>query len=198
MPGNGPPPKPEGQRRRTNATVAMTKLPAGGRTEPAPPWPLDAAVSEEVKLERLNRQIDEQALLANSEDQPTAKAAERKLWKLREAAEILSAEITLYNERESQMWTELWATPQAVAWERLGWHRIVAQFVRWQIRAEQCDKDAAQEARQLSDRLGLTPMALLRLRWEISEDEVGKARVEQTTSGGAKRRRSLKAVDDTG
>lgn len=26
------------------------------------------------------------------------------------------------------------------------------------------------EARQLEDRLGLTPMAMLRLRWEISDD----------------------------
>lgn len=27
------------------------------------------------------------------------------------------------------------------------------------------------EARQLEDRLGLTPMAMLRLRWEISDDD---------------------------
>jgi hypothetical protein len=48
------------------------------------------------------------------------------------------------------------------------------------------------EARQLGDRLGLTPLALLRLRWEITEDEVGQRRQEQTsrrpsTSSSARR-----------
>src|SRR5690606_19724655 len=72
---------------------------------------------------------------------------------------------------EAELWAELWAMPQAVAWERFSYTREVAQYVRWKALAELGDLDAAKEARQLGDRLGLTPLALLRLRWEITDDE---------------------------
>ena len=39
------------------------------------------------------------------------------------------------------------------------------------------------EVRQLEDRLGLSPMAMLRLRWQISSDEVAEKRQERVTSG---------------
>ena len=29
---------------------------------------------------------------------------------------------------EPATWAELWTTPQAVAWERLGWTRVVARY----------------------------------------------------------------------
>ena len=47
------------------------------------------------------------------------------------------------------------------------------------------------EVRQLEDRLGLTPMALLRLRWEISADELQEARAAAPKPSRAR----LKAVD---
>ena len=50
------------------------------------------------------------------------------------------------------------------------------------------------EVRQLEDRLGLSPLALLRLRWEIAADEVDEAREASTASSP---RRRLKAVDPT-
>jgi len=46
------------------------------------------------------------------------------------------------------------------------------------------------EIRQLEDRLGLSPLALLRLRWEIVPDEVAEKKEEKSS---AKRR--LRAVD---
>lgn len=68
---------------------------------------------------------------------------------------------------EIVLWAELWATPQAVQWERLRWTREVAQYTRWKTLAEFGSLDAGKEARQLADRLGLSPLSLLRLRWEI-------------------------------
>ena len=68
------------------------------------------------------------------------------------------------------LWRALWATPQAVAWESMGWTRVVARYALLVLEAERPDAEPARltEARQLEDRLGLTPMAMLRLRWQIA------------------------------
>jgi hypothetical protein len=86
------------------------------------------------------------------------------------------------------MWAEIWGTPQAVAWERLGWTRDVAQYVRWKVLAELGDLDSAKEARMWSDRLGLNPKAMRTLLWEIVADEVKQQRESSDV------RRRIKAV----
>lgn len=80
-------------------------------------------------------------------------------------------------------------------WERLGWHRAVARYVRRLVESEKRDASSALcgEVRQLEDRLGLSPMAMLRLGWEIAEDEVGDARDEERSEPSSRRR--LQAVD---
>lgn len=77
-------------------------------------------------------------------------------------------------DREAALWVEIWRTPQAVMWERLRWTHEVAQYVRWRVLGERGALEPAKEARQLADRLGLSPMALLRLRWEIVDEEASK------------------------
>lgn len=74
---------------------------------------------------------------------------------------------------ELAVWAQLWATPQAVAWEELAWTRAVARYCRLLVAAEKPDASAATcgEVRQMEDRLGLTPMAMLRLRWGIEAPE---------------------------
>jgi hypothetical protein len=72
---------------------------------------------------------------------------------------------------ERTLWAELWHTPQAVAWEALGWTRVVARYVRVALAAEELAKDAMAEARQLEDRLGLTPKAMRLLLWTIEAEE---------------------------
>lgn len=72
---------------------------------------------------------------------------------------------------EPAIWSELWKTPQAAAWDGLGWTRVVARYALVALAAEQLDKDAMSEARQLEDRLGLTPKAMRLLLWTIEEDE---------------------------
>lgn len=150
----GPPPKPAGERRRRNATVAMTQLPAEGRKGSAPSWPLPGLPA------------DDEGLFA------------------------------ILESREAELWDELWATPQAVAWERLRWLRTVARYVRFEVRAETGDLKAGAEARLLEDRLGLTPQAMLRLRWEVSADEVAEQRDERSSQAAKKTaRQRLRVVD---
>jgi len=139
----GPPPKPDNQRRRRNATVAMTQLPSEGRQGDPPEWPLAATAAFDEKT-----------------------------------------------------WRDLWATPQAAAWERLGIGaiRMVARYVVLLAEAEVGEPKAAMEVRQLEDRLGLSPLAMLRLRWEVASDEVAEARADRQDSSTAARRR-LRVVD---
>jgi hypothetical protein len=72
---------------------------------------------------------------------------------------------------ELEVWDQIWRTPQAVAWETLGWERAVARYVRDLLPAEQrgAPTNVKTEVRQHEDRLGLNPMSLLRLRWEIRD-----------------------------
>ena len=70
-------------------------------------------------------------------------------------------------------WCDLWATPQAFAWDQQGWGTrvVVARYCR---KAQLAERDTAtgtvmSEVRQLEDRLGLSPMAMRRLQWEIAE-----------------------------
>lgn len=98
---------------------------------------------------------------------------------------------------DAKVWADLWRTPMAVAWELNNYHRTVARYLRVMRAAEDAldggDINAAAlaEVRQLEDRLGLTPMALLRLRWEIDgSDEVAAKRAPRSSA-----RARLKAVD---
>lgn len=95
---------------------------------------------------------------------------------------------------EIALWRELWRTPQAAAWEKLGWTRVVGRYARLCVAAEAhgAKITLAGECRQMEDRLGLSPMAMLRLRWKIDEgDEVADARKRREPST----RERLKAVD---
>jgi hypothetical protein len=98
-------------------------------------------------------------------------------------------------EREAELWADLWSTPQAVAWERMRWTRTVARYVRFEVRAETGDLKAGAEARLLEDRLGLSPQAMLRLRWEVAADEVAEQRQERSTQAKKSARQRLKVVD---
>lgn len=89
------------------------------------------------------------------------------------------------------LWRELWRLPAAVVWERIGCAREVAQYVIWKVKAEEGSLRASAEARQLSDRLGLSPLALLRMGCEVAADEVEQRRAARPAASP----RRLKAVD---
>lgn len=97
---------------------------------------------------------------------------------------------------ETDAWRAVWKTPQSVAWERMGPGvvRTVARYVRLLVEAEKpgASSTLAGEVRQLEDRLGLTPMAMLRLRWEIVQNETAVAASEESAK---KARSRMRAVD---
>lgn len=199
MAGMGPPPKPDDQRRRRNAAVAMTRLPAEGRKGTAPKWPLipDVVLTARRDVARAKVEVLEFDLLEARESAKQTSGIERKLDAAQEKLAILNAQLAEQKKLESSLWREMWKLPQAVNWERLGWLRDVAQYVRHKVLAELGDLESAREARQWSDRLGLTPLAMLRLRWEIAPDEVGNKR-DETQSQPSSARRRLRVVDSAG
>lgn len=92
---------------------------------------------------------------------------------------------------ERIVWRDLWRTPHAVAWERLGWTRSVARYCRVLVDAERPGADCRvlAEARQLEDRLGLTPRAMRNLLWQIAPDEVAEKRDDRGEDDLTRRRR---------
>ena len=85
--------------------------------------------------------------------------------------------------RAPKVWTELWSLPQAVAWEQLHLHRVVARYAVKLVEAERSDASSAllAEVRQMEDRLGLSAMAMLRLRWEVTEESATQQRSGNVT-----------------
>lgn len=93
---------------------------------------------------------------------------------------------------ETVAWDQLWSTPQAVAWEKLGWTRTVARYCRVMVEAERpgAKADVRGMATAMEDRLGLTPKAMRLLLWAISEDEIAELRAATEPAV----RRNIKAV----
>ena len=107
------------------------------------------------------------------------------------------------HERELEVWRDLWATPQAVVWERMRYTHEVAVYARLVVAAERsAETKALAEARMWSDRLGLNPAAMLRNRWKIAEDELAERRSSPSGTrpkrGSSVRDRALRAVSDGG
>jgi hypothetical protein len=96
-------------------------------------------------------------------------------------------EFPLYNasRMELERWAELWRFPQAAAWVNMYIQHIVARYVRDCLLVENDNHTTVaiahlhSEIRQIEDRLGLSPLALRRLSWEISTDEVEERREAQ-------------------
>lgn len=77
--------------------------------------------------------------------------------------------------RVQRGWVDLWRMPQAVIWDRDNAVMQVANYLVTRNMAQDAllegKPNAAllAELRQMEDRLGLSPMALKRLQWEIGE-----------------------------
>jgi hypothetical protein len=79
-------------------------------------------------------------------------------------------------DRELEVWSDIWRTPQAEVWHRNGWASDAALYVRFLVIGETGRLDEAKEARMWSDRLGLNPAAMLKNRWRVRPDEVAAHR----------------------
>lgn len=178
MAGMGPAPKPADQRARRNKTVAMVRLPASGRTGRPPRWPLIGDIVTRARRDVWAGKVDalEYALEEKRAAGKPLSAVERRLDHAREQLAIYELRLAEQRKMEASLWRELWKLPQATQWEKLGWTRDVAQYVRHKVLGELGELEDAREARQWSDRLGLSPLAMMRLRWEVgpqAEQEQG-------------------------
>lgn len=78
---------------------------------------------------------------------------------------------------EAKLWIEVWKQPEAVLWERERSHRLVARYVRVLAATEQPDASTKliqvflAEARQLEDRLLLSPKAKVMARYAVRVPE---------------------------
>jgi hypothetical protein len=174
---SGPAPDQNALRRdRPSDKDGWTTLPAGGYSGRIPTWPLLPDIGLRARLSVAEAKAD--TLEADLEEAEGAKRAgiERRLDAVREQVAVLSFQVAEQEQREHAVWADIWRSPQAAAWARLGWVRDVAQYVRHKVLAELGSMEDAKEARQWSDRLGLNPAAMLRNRWRVSSDEVGQAR----------------------
>jgi len=97
----------------------------------------------------------------------------RRILASEHASEVPNWPLSKASKRELQFWSRLWATPVSAVWEGLGWNDAVARYARLMAVAEAPGPPGIVliEVRQLEDRLGLSPMSLLRLRWQIVDDE---------------------------
>lgn len=196
MAGMGPVPKHADTRARRNKTLATTKLPAEGRQGKTPRWPLIPDVVTKAKRDVAAAKVDElryQLQEMEEAGHPTG-SLEYRLETYLEKLFIQEARLKEQRRLEALVWRELWKIPAAVQWERTGWTRDIAQYVRLKVLAELGDLDAAKESRQWSDRLGLNPLALMRLRWEVAVDEVGEQR-SQRQPASRSRYAGLQVVD---
>jgi len=119
-----------------------------------------------------------QVELESAEDGRTRGRLRQTIDKASLIAATLEMQLEQARDDEVALWSDLWRMPQAVVWEESRSEREVAQYVRWKIAGEQGDLEAAKEARMLSDRLGLNPLALTRLRLEIAHAEDAETKAE--------------------
>ena len=178
MPG----PAPKHPSRRSRASSAnIVQLPAVGFTGPVPEWPLPPDLASQATLDHMQDKVANlQAQLEAEVDGRVRGGIRRQLNKAELAESLARAQVESVATAENALWSELWRDPQAVMWEKsAAFQRAVAQFVRWNIRAEQGDLKAATEARLRGDSLGLTPRSLLALRREIAEADVAEDRADE-------------------
>jgi hypothetical protein len=72
-------------------------------------------------------------------------------------------------ELERRKWEQLWTLPQAIEWERMRADDIVALYVRVFVKVTRpaASPKTISELRALDEKLGISPKALQRMRWEI-------------------------------
>lgn len=184
----GPAPKhPSTRARRNNPKAGFGVLPSEGRSGAAPRWPL----GPDARLAALKELADDRVAnltgeLAAEEDGRAKGGIRRRLDTAEQQAAILSLQLEQAGDAELELWALLWSTPQATMWDDSpAFARMLAQFVRWNVKAEQGDKEAAVESRLRGKEFGLTPLTLLGLKQEIeaaeAAQEKGKERRQRST-----------------
>lgn len=188
----GPPPKHPSTRARARNAKQGFRVLEGGKL-PVPNWPLPPDLATSATLDNSRDRVARlQVEMHETEDARKRGRLSRQLDQLELQVTQLAMLLESQADAEAELWASLWAMPQAELWAESHAEREVAQYVRWTIKAEGGDLKAAVEARQRSDRLGLNPLALLRLRAEIAH--VGDVEEKRAT----KKRPATSAKKPTG
>lgn len=85
------------------------------------------------------------------------------------------------SDREVQVWSQAWRSPQACAWSMPSemWRvRTVAMWVRLSVRCEQTDSPAALlgQLHRFADQIGMTTAGLAEMGWKVAVDETAARR----------------------
>jgi hypothetical protein len=165
--------------------TAFEQLPAGVRVAPAPSWPLMADTVLSTQAEVFDDKVASlQAALADGPDGRTRGRLRKQLDHAVMSSALAHAKLVAQTSLEVELWDRLWRTPQAALWEASpSYSRMLAQFVRWNVKGEQGDIEAAREARIRGKEFGLTPLTLMGLKAEIE-------RADEAEAKGNRRRRA--------
>lgn len=107
-------------------------------------------------------------------------------WPLRRASTFDRDGAHLYGfeEREAELWAEMWMMPQAIVWEENSQYHEVAVMVRTMTRAEHPDAAAALVTllRQQQEALGLSIPGMLRNKWTIVPSPMSRAELSEVAA----------------
>lgn len=106
-------------------------------------------------------------------------------------------------ERETDLWSWAWRTPQAAAWIREPWRwQAVAMWVRTSALCESSDATAADKnaLHRFADQIGLTPAGLKENGWAIAAAEIEpeSTSVTRPATPRSSSRSKLKVVNGAG
>jgi hypothetical protein len=155
---SGPPPDPNSLK-TTKRGLTYTALPAAGYAGGVPEFPLPKVAVYDIWFEDKKRVKEFDA-----------EATEARF------------------DRELELWTWAWGTPQAAAWAKEPWRQHpVALWVRTAAICESGEATAADKnsLHRFADQIGLTPAGLAFNGWEIAADEVGAKRAEKASTPAA-------------
>lgn len=104
-------------------------------------------------------------------------------------------------EAEVELWSTLWAKPQAAMWAKLGLEYEVAAYVRAFLESVEAEASAGLKTAvlRMSAEIGLSLPGMHSLRWKFSEDELADRRDEGVSAPRpmSSMRDRLKAVNGT-
>lgn len=161
-----------GPGRAPKANALNRRTPRGGQVDAppaeAPSWPLGENIAMRAERDSLAEELASvQQDMEDTDDAKRRGSLRRREQALKSRLVRLEAQMRVVGEVEAAIWAEMWALPQASSWLALGWLRDIAQYVRHKAMAEMGSMDDAKEARQWSDRLGLSPRAAMQLGLDV-------------------------------
>lgn len=165
---SGPPPDPNSARSDARG-ITFTALPASGFAGDVPDFPLPRRTVMRWEFEDKRR------------------------------FQVVDLEVTeQVNDRELELWTWLWSTPQACAWAMPseGWRlTAIAMYARTFVICEGAEATAADKGslHRFADDIGMTPAGLRNNGWKIAVDQVAAKAAEKPAAPTPTRR--LRSVD---